>query len=410
MTDTISLAHARRMLIAAQGLTTPPQSATPADVVQCIEQMGILQIDTISVVNRSPYFVLWSRIGTYPTSWLDDALRQRDIFEAWVHEASFMPRSWWPAQRALINAPDRPHKHRWAMRTLESHPELTNHIRATLDQRGTARPSDFNDPRTARGTWWDWSPAKHILEALFMVGEVSISHREKFQRIYTPTSLYRPDWDDGDAPSYHEAQLLQVALAVRSLGVAHERWISDYYRMGGKYTSEYKSKRTLFAELVERKVLIPVEIASLPGLAFVHVDQAHLLQKSIETRHTTLLSPFDPIVWHRQRAVDLFDFQYRIECYTPAPKRQYGYFTLPILYHDQLVGRADCKAHRSKGIFEVISLHFEPGVAPDPQMHAEILAAIRTCAAWHDTPEVVIRMISDEIHTFAYAGMVASGN
>jgi uncharacterized protein len=407
MPDTISKATARRMLIRAQGLATPPTRATPAQVVQCIEHMGILQIDTIAVVNRSPYFVLWSRLGAYPTTWLDDALRQRDIFEAWVHEASFVPRSWWPAQRTLINTPDRPHTRRWAQRTIDAHPELTQHIRTVLDARGTVRPADFNEPRTTRGTWWDWSPAKRILESLFVLGDVAISHREKFQRVYMPTTHYRPDWDDTLAPTYHEAQLLQIANAVRALGVAHERWISDYYRMGGKYSSEYKSKRGLFAELVDRGVLIPVEIAELPGLAYVHADHRHLLHQELLTQHTTLLSPFDPIVWHRQRAAELFDFEYRIECYTPAPKRQYGYFTLPMLYHDRIVGRADCKAHRSKGIFEVISLHFEPGVAPDPQMHAEILESIRACAVWHGTPEVVVRVVSDEIHTFGYADVVA---
>ncbi|MBM4413679.1 MAG: winged helix-turn-helix domain-containing protein [Chloroflexi bacterium] len=399
--------RARRMLITAQGLATTRHDATPTDVVQTIERMGILQIDTIAVVNRSPYFVLWSRLGAYPTTWLDDALRDQHIFEAWVHEASFMPRSWWPAQRALIRAPDRPHTRRWALRTLESHPELTAHIRAELHDRRTVRPADFNQPRGGRGTWWDWSPAKRILEALFFLGDVSIAHREKFQRIYTSVHHYRPDWHDDDAPTYHEAQLLQIANAVRALGVAHERWISDYYRMGGKYSSEYKSKRLLFAELVDRGTLIPVEINELPGAAYVHVDHLALLHGDLPVRHTTLLSPFDPIVWHRQRAEELFDFQYRIECYTPAPKRQYGYFTLPILYHDRLVGRADCKAHRGKGFFEIISLHFEPGVAPDPQMHAEILATIRACAAWHATPEVVVRMISDETHTFAYRDVVA---
>ena len=407
MPTQISRDRARRMLITAQGLATAKRGATPADVVQTIERMGILQIDTIAVVNRSPYFVLWSRIGEYPITWLDDALRAQHIFEAWVHEASFMPRSWWPAQRALINAPDRPHTRRWAQRTIDAHPELTQHIRMVLDARGTARPADFNEPRTTRGTWWDWSPAKRILESLFVLGDVAISHREKFQRVYMPTARYRPDWDDTLAPTYHDAQLLQIANAVRALGVAHERWISDYYRMGGKYSSEFKSKRGLFAELVDRGVLIPVEIAELPGPAYVHIDQQHLLNDALPMQHTTLLSPFDPIVWHRQRAAELFDFTYRIECYTPAPKRQYGYFTLPVLYRDRLVGRADCKAHRSNGIFEVISLHFEPGVVPDPQMHDEILAAIRACAAWHGTPEVVIRMISDEIHTFAYRDVVA---
>jgi len=410
MPDTITKATARRMLLTAQGLATPPVAASPNALRQAIEQMGVLQIDTISVVNRSPYFVLWSRLGAYPTTWLDDALRQRDIFEAWVHEASFMPRSWWPTQRALINAPDRPHTRRWAQRTIDAHPELTHHIRSVLDDRGTVRPADFNEPRTTRGTWWDWSPAKRILEALFVLGDVAISHREKFQRVYMPTSQYRPDWDDTLAPTYAEAQLCQITNAVRALGVAHERWISDYYRMGGKYSSEYKSKRGLFAELVDRGVLVPIEIADLPGSAYVHADHLHLLNQELTTCHTTLLSPFDPIVWHRQRALDLFDFQYRLECYTPAPKRQYGYFTLPVLYHDRLVGRADCKAHRGKGLFEVISLYFEPGVAPDPQMHAEILGAIRACATWHGTPEVVVRMISDEIHTFAYADVVAPRN
>ena len=402
---TIDKTTARRMLIAAQGLATPTPATRPADLAAVIRQMAVLQIDTINVVNRSPYLVLWSRVGNYPTVWLDQLLADGTIFEAWVHEASFMPASWWGAQRRLLLVNDRKHLMRWANAILHDHADAANQIRQALATRGEVRSSDFRRAGEKRGTWWDWSIEKKILEALFAVGETMIARREGFQRVYSLVTTLRPDWNDDDAPSIEVVRDLQISQTVQALGVAHERWIGDYFRMNGSYTTEVKSKRPLIASLVERGELIPVQIEGIVGPAYVTPELLAWCQSPPLCTHTTLLSPFDPLVWDRKRALELFDFAYLIECYTPAAKRRYGYFTLPILYGDQLIGRVDCKAHRAQRRFEVVSIHFEPWVNPDPIMHRAVLGAIRACALWH--ADVVVTHVADDYHRATFLDIVA---
>ena len=399
---TISKASARRIMIAAQGLDAPRPAQSAHDVALCIERMAILQIDTINVVNRSPYFVLWSRLGSYPMQWLDSCLQQGDIFEAWVHEACFMPKSWWPAQRRIIVDGDRANLARWATRTVATHQALVDVVRAHVHQYGQVRASDFARGAKKQGTWWDWSHEKQVLEALFALGELMVIRRDRFQRIYGLTSMCRPDWQDADAPSLDDVRMTQIRNTMRTLGVVHERWVGDYYRMGGKYTVEVASKLPYLARLRDAGEIIPIAIEGISGTVYVHAPYVDWLDAPPACTHTTLLSPFDPLVWDRLRAQMLFDFGYKIECYTPAAKRIYGYFTLPILYRDQLVGRVDCKAHRATGVFEVISMHFEPWVAPDAQMYQSINEAIQACAAWHETPQVVMRHIADEVHRAAF--------
>lgn len=404
---TLSNATARRIMIAAQGLDAPRPATTASDVAACIERMAILQIDTINVVNRSPYFVLWSRLGTYPIEWLDTCLQQGDIFEAWVHEACFMPRSWWSAQRRLIQDQDRAHLAKWAAKTLTTHHELVDAVRNHLQLHGTVRARDFARGEKKQGTWWDWSHEKQVLEAMFALGELMVIRRERFQRIYGLTRVYRPDWHDADTPSRDDVRLMQIRNTMRALGIVHERWVGDYYRMGGKYTVEVKSKLPYLAQLREAGEIIPIAVEGITGTVYLHAPYMKWIDAPPVCTHTTLLSPFDPLVWDRLRAQMLFDFSYTIECYTPAPKRIYGYFTLPVLYHDQLVGRVDCKAHRTRGVFEVITMHFEPWVHPDPAMYEAIVGAIRLCAQWHGTPDVHVTRVADAMHRNPFLAQVA---
>lgn len=404
---TIEKNTARRMMIAAQGLDALRPASQPADIAAIIAQMAVLQIDTISVVNRSPYLVLWSRVGDYPTSWLDQLLSEGVVFEAWVHEASFVPASWWGPQRRLLQVSDRKNLMRWAKMILNEHPQTANYIRQALTTRGEVRSSDFRRAGEKRGTWWDWSIEKKTLEALFALGETMIARREGFQRVYSLVSMLRPDWHDDDAPPFDVVRELQISQTVRALGVAHERWIGDYFRINGSYTTEVKSKRPFIAALLDRGELIPVQIEGIAGPAYIHPDMLAWCVAPPPCTHTTLLSPFDPLVWDRKRALELFDFAYLIECYTPAAKRRYGYFTLPILHHDQLIGRVDCKAHRVQRRFEVVSIYFEPWLAPDPEVHRAVIGAIRACAHWHATPEVVVTRVADDHHRASFLDIVA---
>jgi uncharacterized protein YcaQ len=378
---------ARALLLAAQGIEPGPSTqATKFSVLKSIRRMGQLQIDTISVVNRSPYLVLYSRIGNFQTDWLEQLLASGKIFEAWSHEACFLPIEDYPIAAARFDE-EKPWKKRYRAFIKEHRAtadELIERIRAT----GPVRSSDFERDAPRSGGWW--SERKHeklVLEGLFADGTVMIVRRENFQRVYGLREMVLPDWEAHHAVSLEAADDFMVAKSVEALGITTNKWIADYYRMPVARAAEPLNR------LLDTGEVLETAIDGL-GKAYVHQKNRSLALKAakgrLEPRRTVLLSPFDPVVWHRQRASELFGFDYRIECYTPAEKRIYGYFTLPILHRGRLVGRLDPKAHRSAGYFEVKSLHLEPDFEPTDCFVSELAQTLTEFAAWHSTPEVRI--------------------
>jgi uncharacterized protein len=381
----LSLAEARALLLAAQGLDrVGARRATKDGVRAVIRRMGVLQIDTIHVVARSPYLVLWSRLGAYEPVWLDELLAEGRIFEYWAHEASFLPIEDYPLFRRRMRDTGSlgwKYSHAW----MTENRGTVRKIRAHLRAHGPVRAADFARADGKGGGWWGWKPEKRALEYLFSAGELMIARRERFQRVYDLRERVLPGWNEARPPSAAATHRALAANAVRALGVATARWAADYYRMSLAETA------AAIKSLVRDGELLPARIESVAGEAFLHRDHGPTLaaiRRGHRPSHTTLLSPFDPIVWDRKRALALFGFDYRIECYTPAPKRRYGYYTLPILDGDRLVGRLDAKAHRVAGLFEVKSLHIEEGVAIDAALAERIAGAIQACAAWHGTPRV----------------------
>jgi uncharacterized protein len=416
--DTLSLQQARHLQLAAQGLLqTASKAATRAALRACIGRMGLLQIDTIHVVARSPYLVLFSRLGAYPQDWLDEALARGELFETWAHEACFAPmedllvhRSYNREARqhwGLVNAQKSHAKQRPAL------DQLLAHIRAN----GPVKSSDFERPEGQASAWWGWKDEKRWLEALFASGELMVARREKFQRVYdlaervapqlaalldddTERRLALPDAHNlgtgtrisGEAQSQPQsiAQIRQqfIEKSVAALGISQARWIHDYYR------SKPRLKDTDLDALVQEGRLLRVAVQGWSAPAYVHASQSGLLKKALnnklEAHHTALLSPFDPIVWDRERALTLFDFDYRLECYTPEAKRVHGYFVLPILCRGELIGRLDAKAHRAEGVFEVRALHLQGAGGWSDSQIQDVARAIQRCAAWHATPQVKI--------------------
>jgi uncharacterized protein YcaQ len=387
MPATISREAARNALLLAQGIEGCRPKPTKAGVLDAIRRMGQLQIDTIHVVARSPYFVLWTRLGDYDSGWLDELLAEQRIYEAWSHEACFLPIDDFPLTRARISSPITWRKGFFAI--LDRHREEADRLLDYIRQNGEVRSADFADGRDNRGGWWDWKLEKTLLEALFTEGSLMVARRERFQRVYDLRERVLPDWDDARAPSHEAMVRAHVLHSVRALGVAAASWIPDYYRF--KKTEAIP----VVQQLAEEGALLETAIEGVKGPAYVHLENAGLVvaaaRGELQPVRTTLLSPFDPVVWHRQRGEELFDFSYRIECYTPAPKRVYGYFSLPILHRGALVGRLDAKAHRKEGTFEVRALHLETGVQPDEELATALAGAVRECACWHRTPKVVIR-------------------
>jgi len=375
------------LLLAAQGLgSTPERPAKKEDVLEAVRRMGVLQIDSISVVARSPYLVLWSRLGAYDPIWLDELLAEGRIFEYWSHAACFIPIEDYGLYRRLML--DKTDKTRTWM---ESHPDALEHVMKRVREGGPVRSAEFARTDGKAGGWWEWKPEKRALEHLFAAGELMISHRENFHRVYdlreSVLANALPAWEDALAPTEQEVRRTLALKAVRALGVAMARWVPDYFR------TPKRGAASLLEELADEGSLLRASIEDEP--AYVHPDNAgqaeEILSGASRSSVTTLLSPFDPVVWDRARALELFDFDYKIEVYTPAAKRRYGYYSLPILHDGALVGRLDAKAHRKQGTFEVRAVHLEPGVPVSGELVAAVAGALRDCAAWHGTPDVQVR-------------------
>ncbi len=367
----LSLADARNLHLAAQGLLNKPRRrASLEDIPATISRMSLLQIDTINIVARSPYLVLFSRLGNYPAQWLDESLARGELMEYWAHEACFMPRSDFRLIRHRMLAPEKmgwKYKDAWMQEHEAEIAQLIQHIH----DKGPVRSADFEHPRKGASGWWEWKPHKRHLEGLFTAGKVMVIERRNFQRVYDLTHRVMPDWDDErDLVSQTEAEIIMLDNSARSLGIFREQWLADYYRLKRPALAAWREARA------EQQQIIAVHVEKLGNL-WLHDDLLPLLERALAGKltatHSAVLSPFDPVVWDRKRAEQLFDFSYRLECYTPAPKRQYGYFVLPLLHRGQLVGRMDAKMHRQTGILEVISLWLQEGIKPTTTLQKGLL-------------------------------------
>ena len=389
----LTMEQARRIHLAAQGLEGPPgRRARKADVLAAIRRMAALQIDTISVVARSHNFVLWSRLGPYEMKWLDELLAEGAIFEQWAHAACFLPAEHFPYYWARTRGSDR----RWQGRAeawIAAHRGVADGVLERIRAEGPLRSADFErtDGRKGGG-WWDWKEEKLALETLFTTGELMVARRQNFQRLYDLTERVRPDALSEPVMSIEEARRRLLLEAVRALGIARPKWVCEYLFLIMPKTPLLKVLRDLVAEGQLREV----EVDGSRERWLMPADTPVGVPRRKGEPFARLLSPFDPIVWNRERASELFGFDYQIECYTPAPKRKYGYFTLPILFDGALVGRLDPKAHRKEGTFEVKALHIEDDVQVTVEIVAALRDVLRECAEWHGTPELRVTWANRE--------------
>ena len=382
----LSINGARALHLAAQGLLQPRRrKAVKDDVLDAIRRMEMLQIDTINVVARSPYLVLWSRLGDYRPEWLDELLAEGKLFEYWAHEACFLPIEDYGLYRHRMLDPAAmgwKYSATWMRERAGEVAALLAHIRS----RGPVRSSDFERSDGKAGGWWEWKPEKRSLEVLFTSGALMIARRHNFQRVYDLAERVLPGWDDARMPALAEVRRTFALRTVRALGLARAGWIPDYHRTRRPHVDP--------EALVEEGLLLRARVEGWKDPVYIHPEHAELARQASEGRLaptlTTILSPFDPVVWDRRRALELFGFDYRLECYTPAPKRRYGYFTLPILRRGALIGRIDAKAHRRAGVFEVKAALFEPGLRVSDALVREVAAALQRCARWHACAEVSI--------------------
>lgn len=395
----LSIAEARHLQLAAMGLLeAPAKVATKDDVLAAIRAMHVLQIDTISVVARSPYLVLFSRLGHYDPRWLDELLAEGALFEYWSHAACFLPIDDYPLYRTQQHSLER-YGFKRAPERLDSdavgHLNLLDRIR----EEGEVRAADFEHDGGRKGNgWWDWKPDKLRLETLFTAGELMVARRENFHRIYDLRERVLPKrFLKSDGALSHDALVREFSLrAVKAMGVVQARWVGDYFRHAAKTPQPHPDV------LVDEGQLIRVRVEGWKHPGYIHRDHRPLLRRAqndeLKATHSTLLSPFDPLVWDRERALVSWNFDYRIECYTPAEKRKYGYFTLPVLVNGFLAGRADAKAHRAHKVFELKSLHLEPlsQLKLDESSKANwdsFASGLADFAAWHGASAIKIGRI-----------------
>jgi uncharacterized protein YcaQ len=379
--ETLSAASARRIALAAQGFGTPrPSGSTNAGHVQrAVERLGLLQIDSVNVLTRAHYLPLFSRLGNYDSAHLDRAAwgrkSQRRLFEFWAHEASLLPLAsqplWrWRMDRAAREAGEGKGKlHRFKREKAT----YIDEIRREIADRGPLAASELSNGGPGRGAWWGWSDGKLALEWLFFAGEVTTATRRgTFERVYDLTERALPAAVQAlPTPLAEEAQRELLRISARALGVATETDLRDYFRLG---VAETKAR---LAELIEAGDLLPVTVEGWKNPAYL--DPKARQPRRIEGR--ALLAPFDPLVWERARTHRIFDFFYRIEIYTPLARRKHGYYVLPFLLGDRLVGRVDLKADRSNSRLLVHAAHIEDGV--DPKVVAVPLRGeLRLMADW----------------------------
>jgi uncharacterized protein len=375
--DRLSAAQARRVALAAQGFGDPRPADAPSGwaVRRLFDRVGVVQIDSVNVLQRAHYLPLFSRAGPYDLALLERAAHYapRRLFEYWGHEASLIPVALQPALRWRM---ERAADDAWGgMRRIQrDRPELVTQVLDEVRARGPIAASDVVEeeiPAARTGPWWDWSDVKRAFEWLFWSGQITSARRRGFERLYDlPERVLPAEVIAERTPPVEEAQRRLLRVAARSLGVAAERDLRDYFRL------PVAEARARVAELVEAGELLPVEVEGWGAPAYL--DPAARIPRSVSAR--ALVGPFDSLVWERSRAERLFGFRYRIEIYVPAPKRVHGYYVLPFLLGDRLVARVDLKADRQGSALRVQAAHGEPQAPPETA--AELRAELESMAAW----------------------------
>lgn len=379
----LTISQARRIALHAallDGRTRLPKGA--AGVLRAIEHLGYVQLDTIAVVERAHNHTLWARVPDFAPAQLDALLGARRIFEYWGHAASFLPmadyRYYLPLMRRHREQPQP-----WVREQRAKVEQLMPQVLERIRDEGPRKAADFEHRREERGAWWDWKPAKSALELLFWEGELMITARQGFQRVYDLTARVLPPGLDTREPDAAELGRFAVRRALTAMGVARERDIAGHLRLG---------EPVIAAALRELCAAGEVEQLSVAGKRHAYYAQAGELERLLALRRTKprlhILSPFDNFAIHRDRMLQLFDFDYTIECYTPAHKRKYGYFNLPLLWGETIVGRLDAKAERKAKVLSVRGLWLEDGFSVSGEFTAALAAKLREFAQFNGCEQV----------------------
>jgi len=374
---TLSAAEARRLAIAAQGLLDRRPRGEPkrAHLDRVFDRVGLIQIDSVNVLARSHYLPPFARLGPYPPALLEEAAwgRRRRLFEYWGHEASLIPVERQPLFRwRMARARAGEAGYGGLRRFAAERGPFIDSVADEIRRRGPLSAGELSEGGKAKGSWWGWSDGKRALEWLFWAGIVTTATRRGFERVYDLTErALPPAVANAPTPRAEEAQRELVLIAARAMGASTETDLRDYFRMGPVET------RARIAELESAGLLLPATVEGWDRPAWLHPDAV----VPARARTSALLSPFDSLVWRRERAERLFGFRYRLEIYTPADQRSFGYYVLPYLLNDTIPARLDLKADRQAGVLRVKAAHLEPGAKPD-RVAPSLAADLTAMAGW----------------------------
>jgi uncharacterized protein YcaQ len=377
------------MALAAQGFTHADRTAKVswARMAPMIRKFNLLQIDSVNVIARAHTLPGFSRLGAYETTDLEALAyggRKRRLFEYWGHEASLLPVSLQPLLRwRMARAASGLGIYTGLARFGRERPELIEKVAREVEVRGPLAASELSGRATGKGAggWWGWSDSKRAIEWLFWAGRVTtFTRRGAFERVYDLTERVLPRAIiDAPTPSDADAQRALLRRSAAALGIATERCLRDYYRLN------VADARARLADLVEAGELLPVTVRGWERPAFLW----HKARLPRRIGASALLAPFDPLIWQRERTEELFGARVRLEIYTPAHKRQHGYYVLPFLLGERIVARLDLKADRQAGTLAVLASHGEPDVAPE-SIIAPLAAELALMARWLGLPRIRI--------------------
>ncbi|EJZ59308.1 hypothetical protein I1A_003649 [Pseudomonas fluorescens R124] len=373
-----SLKQARRLALAAQGFNgRQPLTVKAPHVNRLIERLGLLQIDSVNAVVRSHYLPLFSRLGSYPSTLLDQAAwssgRRRTLFEYWGHEASLLPLAMYPLLGWRMQRAKRGEDiYQQLAKFGREQQDTIRRVIAAVEAQGALGAGSLSTREDKAGQWWDWSAEKHALEWLFAAGEVTVAGRRGFERLYDlPERVIPAPILQQPLPDEAEGQRGLLLHATQALGVGTEKDLRDYFRLNPA------DALPRLAELVEDGQLQTCEVAGWRQIAYC-LPQPKVPRKVVAS---ALLSPFDSLIWERSRTERLFDFRYRLEIYTPQDKRVYGYYVLPFLHNERIAARVDLRAERASGRLAVHAVHEEePGL--DDQGMLALALNLRQMADW----------------------------
>jgi len=379
-TASISLAALRRHVVAHQGFATRLRRADAGEVEHAVRRLSCVQLDSISTVERSHRIVLTSRVGVYDRGTVSALLSRGRIFEYWAHEACLLPVEDFPLFRWRMRGRGHWNSHE---RALREHPEVAEQVVAEIRERGPLGSRDFEGQ--GGGGMWNWKPAKRVLDSLWDRGDLSIAGRQGFQRLYDLTERVIPRAVlDAAVPSDGDALKALVLRAVRARGALTESGIAEHYRVPGRTAAVRPYVEALVADGELERLAVD------DGGPAVLVPAGMPRGESV-SRAATLLSPFDNLLWDRPFAERLFGFKHVMEIYKPPAQRVYGYYVLPLLRGDQIVGRADLKADRKAGELRMLAFHREPGVRDTNALREALMRALGRLARAAGLERVVSR-------------------